>query len=281
MNKSKGKLYIVPTPIGNLKDITYRAVEVLGNCDLIAAEDTRTSYRLLQEYSIKSEVISYHKYNEKARVKLILEKLNSGLNVAIISDAGTPGISDPAKIIVQAAIKHDICVEALPGATAFVPALVASGLETEKFTFIGFLPDKQMLRNKIFTDLKTHQFPIIFYESPRRIDKFLHLIYDNWGDRKVAIAREISKIYETYYRNKVSYFLNNPEIIKTKGEFVIIVDGAKKESWDDEKIKEILRKLIDGGESPKLAIKKVSKQSGENKNHIYDLALEIKDDNII
>ena len=138
-----------------------------------------------------------------------------------------------------------------------------------------------MLRNKIFTELKNHKFPIIFYESPRRIDKFLQFVYDNWGDRKVAIAREISKIYETYYRNKISYFLNNPEIIKAKGEFVIIVDGAKEESWDDNKIKEMLRKLIIGGESPKLAIKKVSKQTGENKNHIYELALEIKEENII
>ena len=279
MKNNFGKLYLVPTPIGNLSDMTYRAVETLKNCHLIAAEDTRTSRRLLQEYMIKTEMFSYHKYNEKSRVDFILGKLEIGKDIAVISDAGTPGISDPSKIIVQAAIKAGVTIEALPGATAFVPALVASGLDSENFTFIGFLPDKKSDRDKLLADLKLQKFPTIFYESPHRIEKFLKLIQAAWGDRKIVLAREITKLYETYYYGTIEYFIGHIDEIKPKGEFVIIVDGAEEETLDDERLKEMLRELIQGGETPKLAIKNISKQTGTNKNHIYDLALQLKSDN--
>ncbi|MFO7897033.1 MAG: 16S rRNA (cytidine(1402)-2'-O)-methyltransferase [Candidatus Cloacimonadales bacterium] len=276
MRKNMGILYLVPTPIGNLKDITYRAVEILQSCQLIAAEDTRTSRRLLQEYQIDCELISYHKFNERARVEKILSRLAANDDVAIISDAGTPGISDPSKIIVQAAIKANFRVEALPGATAFVPALVASGLDSESFTFIGFLPEKLSDRMQLLQELKLQKFPTIFYESPHRIEKFLKLFYEHWGERQVVLAREISKLYETYYRGKLSYFLQNPSEIKNKGEFVIIVDGAKAKSWQDDELLEQLRQLINDGYSPKLAIKQVSQSTQTNKNHVYQLALQLK-----
>ncbi len=276
MTNNTGKLFIVPTPIGNLQDMTYRAVEILRNCSLIAAEDTRTSGRLMKEFDIDTKLISYHKFNEKSRVELILNKLKTGADVAVISDAGTPGISDPAAIVVQAAIKENIVVETLPGATAFVPAIVSSGLDCERFTFVGFLPDKQGLKEALLAELKTSKYPIVFYESPHRILRFLDLIEKTLGNRKIVFAREISKFYETYYRGTVEHFLQNQDAIKLKGEFVVVVDGAKKESFNDEELKKMLRQIIDGGDSRKLAIKKVSQQSGENKNRIYDLALDLE-----
>jgi 16S rRNA (cytidine1402-2'-O)-methyltransferase len=232
----------------------------------------------LQEYQIDTPLLSYHKFNERARVEQILQRLAQNQSVAIISDAGTPGISDPAKIIVQAAIEANIRVEALPGATAFVPALVASGLDNENFTFIGFLPDKLSQRLQLLQDLKAQKFPTVFYESPHRIEKFLQLIQENWGERQVVLAREISKLYETYYRGKLSYFLANPAEIKAKGEFVIIVEGAKAKIWQNEDLKKSLRDLLQQGYSPKLAVKKIVSETGTNKNKVYKLALDIKDD---
>ncbi|HHE37924.1 MAG TPA: 16S rRNA (cytidine(1402)-2'-O)-methyltransferase [Candidatus Cloacimonetes bacterium] len=272
----KGILYIVPTPIGNLEDITLRAIKVLRSVSLIGAEDTRNSGKLLKKYEIKTPMFSYHKFNERARVEKILNLLKNGEDVAIISDSGTPGISDPSNIIIKSAIENKIKVETLPGATAFVPAFVSSGFDTERFYFIGFLPDKKSQKDKILHKLKPIEDGLIFYEAPHRLEKFFNEIRKIFGNRKVVIAREISKIYETYDRITIDEYLKNPEIIVLKGEFVIIIEGAKPKNYENQELLKMLKDLIGKGESKKNAVKKVQEITGEPKNKIYNLSLQLK-----
>ncbi|MBC8416014.1 MAG: 16S rRNA (cytidine(1402)-2'-O)-methyltransferase [Candidatus Cloacimonetes bacterium] len=271
--KKTGILYIVPTPIGNLADMTFRAVKILKNVALIGAEDTRTSAKLLKHYQIKTPMISYHKFNERSRVEKFLDKLNNGEDVAIISDAGTPGISDPASIIIKDAIENDIKVETLPGATAFIPALVSSCFNTERFYFAGFLPEKKSDKDTLLKELINIEDTIIFYEAPHRLVKFLSRLREVFGNRKIVIARELSKLYETYYRTTIEEVLANPDMITLKGEFVIIVEGAQKKEYSDAEIVEMLQTELDKGESKKDAIKKVQEITGEPRNRIYNLAL--------
>jgi 16S rRNA (cytidine1402-2'-O)-methyltransferase len=221
------KLYLVPTPVGNLKDITYRAVEVLGHADLILAEDTRQARKLLSHYDIKTPVQSHHMFNEHKSVESICHKIASGLEIALISDAGTPGISDPGFLLVRTCIENGISVETLPGATAFVPALVNSGLPCDRFCFEGFLPQKKG-RQKKLSALKDETRTMIFYESPYRLVRALDEMSAIFGsDREVSVSREISKIYEENIRGTLSsvaeHFRNN----NPKGEIVIIVAGNK------------------------------------------------------
>jgi 16S rRNA (cytidine1402-2'-O)-methyltransferase len=221
------KLYLVPTPVGNLKDITYRAVEVLGHADLILVEDTRQARKLLSHYDIKTPVQSHHMFNEHKSVESICHKIASGLEIALISDAGTPGISDPGFLLVRTCIENGISVETLPGATAFVPALVNSGLPCDRFCFEGFLPQKKG-RQKKLSALKDETRTMIFYESPYRLVRALDEMSAIFGsDREVSVSREISKIYEENIRGTLSsvaeHFRNN----NPKGEIVIIVAGNK------------------------------------------------------
>jgi 16S rRNA (cytidine1402-2'-O)-methyltransferase len=275
--KKNGILYIVPTPIGNLADMTFRAVEILKNVALIGAEDTRTSAKLLKHYQIKTPMISYHKFNERSRVEKFLDKLKNGEDVAIISDAGTPGISDPASIIIKAAIENNIKVETLPGATAFIPALVSSGFSTERFYYTGFLPEKKSEKDSLLKKLKDIKGPIIFYEAPHRLFKFLSGLKDVFGNRNIVIARELSKLYETYYRTTIDEVLANPDMITLKGEFVIIVEGAQEKEYSNEELTEMLKTELNKGKSKKDAIKKVQELTGVSKNKIYSLALELKE----
>ena len=275
MNKA-GILFIVPTPIGNLADITFRAVDVLKRVTLIGAEDTRNSKKLLNHYNIETPMISYHKFNERKRVDQLLDKLQNGEDIAIISDAGTPGISDPSSIIIKEAIANDLKIEVLPGATAFIPALVASGLNCEKFQFIGFLPEKNKTREKLFENIKNNENTLIFYEAPHKLQKFIQYLFDHLGDRKISIVREISKIYETYYRTTLQNVIKEPEQIVAKGEFVIIVEGSKKSIISDSDLKDKLIKLLENGETRKSAVQLVTKESGDQKNRIYQLALELE-----
>jgi 16S rRNA (cytidine1402-2'-O)-methyltransferase len=268
-------LYIVPTPIGNLKDMTFRAIEVLQSVSVIAAEDTKTSAKLLKHYEIETPMISYHKFNERQRTDLILKKLHSREDVAVISDAGTPGISDPASIIISEAIAAGIRVETLPGATAFVPALVSSGLDCDKFYFAGFLPDKEKLRDKLLTEISEYSGSIIFYEAPHRILKTLKLLFNFFGNRKVVVARELSKIYETYVRSDLKTLNEHPEEITIKGEFVIILEGKIVAELTEEYITGILEKQFEAGASLKSAVKETTKKTGENKNRIYEIALKL------
>jgi len=271
----KGILYIVPTPIGYLEDITLRAIKVLKSVAMIGAEDTRTSGKLLKKYEIETPMFSYHKFNERERVEKILHYLKNGENVAIISNAGTPGISDPANVMIKSAIENNIKVETLPGATAFVPALISSGFETTRFYFIGFLPQKKLDKEQLLQNLKSIEDCLIFYEAPLRLEKFFQEIKKHFGNRRIVIAREISKIYETYYRTTLDEILDNPETVIPKGEFVIIIEGAKPRRYQDQELLEMLKDYIDNGESKKDAITKVHKLTGEAKNKIYDLMLEL------
>lgn len=223
----KGKLFIVPTPIGNLEDITLRAIKILKNVDEIAAEDTRTSSILLNHYEIHTPLTSLHQHNEHQKVEYIIKKILEGKNIAVITDAGTPGISDPGYLIVNQAIEKEIEVECLPGATAFVPALVASGLPCDRFIFEGFLPVKKGRFTK-FQELKNEQRTIIFYESPYRVVKTLQEILEHWGDCRVVVVRELSKKFETYYRGFCSEIITTFLKKEPKGECIILVNQSIK-----------------------------------------------------
>ena len=221
------KLHIVPTPIGNLQDITYRAVEILSNVDLILAEDTRVSQKLLKHYNIKTKMVSYHMHNEHKITKDVIENLNKGVAIALISDAGTPGISDPGFLLIRSCIENNIQVECLPGATAFVPALVQSGIPTNRFLFEGFLPHKKG-RTKKLTHLSKEEKTIILYESPHRLIKTLEDLCKYFGqETKASVSRELTKIHEetihgTLKTIKDYYSKKNP-----KGEIVIVVASNK------------------------------------------------------
>ncbi len=222
-----GKLYLVPTPIGNLKDITFRAIEVLNEVDLILAEDTRTSGKLLKHYKITTPMQSHHKYNEHKTVEGLVRRIQRSETMALISDAGTPSISDPGYLLTRACIEAGIEVDCLPGATAFVPALVNSGLPSDKFVFEGYLPVKKG-RQKRLKLLSEESRTLIFYESPHRLLKTLGQFVEYFGeDRPVSVSREISKIHEETIRGTVSYVLNYYETNPPKGEIVIIVAGEK------------------------------------------------------
>jgi 16S rRNA (cytidine1402-2'-O)-methyltransferase len=275
-SSKKGKLFIVPTPIGNLKDITYRAVEILKAVNIIGAEDTRKSQILLKHYSIDTPMFSYHKFNERSRVEMILNKLAAGDDVAIISDAGTPGISDPAQIIIQAVLDNGMDIETLPGATAFLPALITSGLDAGSFYFTGFLPDKLQTRKSYLQYLANIKDTLIFYEAPHRLVKFLEELLKEFGDRKIALVREISKLYETCTRTSLSEFLKAPEVVKIKGEFVVIVEGAKVIEFSEAELIIILKERLDSNKTLKTVVKEVSEETGSNKNKVYQLALQLR-----
>ena len=217
------KLFIVPTPIGNLGDITFRAIETLKSVDLILAEDTRTSLKLLKHYNIENSVESYHMHNEHKKLISIIDKLNSGFEIALISDAGTPGISDPGFLLIRECIKNNIEIECLPGATALIPALVNSGLPSERFLFEGFLPVKKG-RTKRLKEIAEEKRTVIFYESPHRILKTLNDFSTYYNEESsVSISRELTKIHEETFRGKIKDAIEHFEKKKPKGEFVIVL----------------------------------------------------------
>lgn len=272
-----GKLYIVATPIGNLEDITARAIRILREVDLIAAEDTRHSIKLLNHFGISKPLISYWSEKEKVKTEAIMEKLNSGLSVALISDAGTPGISDPGAVLIKTAIENAIKVIPVPGPSAIIAALCASGLSTEEFTFIGFLPPKHIQRQKKLNDLILEPRTIIFYEAPHRVYDMLFDIKQMFGDRKAALAKEISKLHEEILRGRISEIINMLKTKKIAGEYVIIVEGHKKEALsisDSEALDEI-KLMIKKGLGRKEAVKKVAEQYGLSKKSLYNKSLEM------
>lgn len=223
-----GKLYIVPTPVGNLEDMTFRAIRTLKEADLILAEDTRTSGFLLKHFEIQNKMQSYHKFNEHKSISQIVDKLESGGNIALISDAGTPGISDPGFLIVRECIKAGVDVECLPGATAFVPALVSSGIPSDRFCFEGFLPVKKG-RSTRLKELAEESRTIVIYESPYRVLKTLVQLAEYFGeDRQAATCREISKLHEETRRGMLSELIKHFETTDPRGEFVLIIAGKEK-----------------------------------------------------
>ena len=221
------KLYLVPTPVGNLGDMTYRGVEVLRSVDLILAEDTRTSRVLLQHYAIETPLQSYHIFNEHQTVASLVERLKSGINIAVITDAGTPGISDPGFLLVREAVKEGIEVECLPGATAFVPALIDSGLPCDRFVFLGFLPHKKG-RQTTISSLADEQRTMIIYESPYRLVKLLEELISVVGEeRQVSVSREISKLHAETARGSLAEVLAHFRQKEVKGEIVVILSGKQ------------------------------------------------------
>ena len=223
-----GMLFVVPTPVGNMEDMTFRAIKVLKEVDFILAEDTRTSSVLLHHFEIKNELHSHHKFNEHQTCQKVVERLLAGQTAALISDAGTPGISDPGFMLVRECVKNGIEVQTLPGATAFVPALVSSGLPCDKFVFEGFLPQKKG-RQKHLAELKDEMRTMVFYESPYRVVKTLEQFAEVFGEnRQVSCCREISKIHEESVRGTVAEVLQHFREHEPKGEFVIVVAGCDK-----------------------------------------------------
>ena len=261
-------LYLVPTPIGNMEDITIRSINVLKSVSVIFSEDTRETLKLIKFYDIEKPLIACHKFNEDSAALKICKYLDNGENVALVSDRGTPAISDPGYVSVYNISKKGYNVVCLPGATAFTPALVMSGLNPNHFLFYGFLDSKKSSKKKELESLKTEKNTIIFYESPYRIRETLLLIKEIMGDRNISISREISKKYEEVYRGKVDDVLD--ELVEPKGEFVLVVDGNKeKENYDTISLFEHVKILISDGISEKDAIKKVAKLHNVEKNKVY------------
>ena len=262
-------LYIVPTPIGNLEDITIRAINILKEVDIIFAEDTRVTKQLLNHFNIQNKLISSHLYNENQNEEKEIKYLKEGKNIAIVSDRGTPVISDPGYILVKNAIENGYNVVCLPGPTALIPALVMSGLSSGPFTFYGFLNSKESKRKKELELLKSTSYPIIFYEAPHRLIKTLNNIHEILGNRKIAIVREISKKYEEVIRGTVENILKTVENIK--GEIVLIVEGNSKEpTFENISIKDHVDLYIEDGLTPTEAIKKVAKERNIPKSIVYN-----------
>jgi len=227
-DSSTGKLFLVPTPIGNLGDITQRAIDTLKISELVACEDTRVTGKLLSLLGIKRRLISYHDFNEQARLPLLLNVLQGGGNVSVVTDAGSPGLSDPAFRIIRAAINNNIAVSPLPGANALIPALTGSGLPLDRFFFEGFLPNKSGARKNRLEKLKGLEHTLIFYESPFRVEKTVSDMLEVLGDRSACLAREISKIYEEFIRGHLSEILAVINSRNIKGEIVLVVAGSEK-----------------------------------------------------
>ena len=260
-------LYVIPTPIGNLDDITLRATKVLKEVEVIFAEDTRVTKELLNHLEISKKIISNYKYNENKNEEKLLEYLKNGYSVGVVSDRGTPGISDPGSVLVNIAIKNNFNVISLPGATAFVPALTSSGINTDKFLFYGFLDSKESKRRSELETLKNLPYTLIFYEAPHRIKEMLLSLKDIFGNRNISLSREISKKFEEIYRGSIENIIK--EIENIKGEIVVIVEGCKQIDYTEISIVEHVNSYIKEGYSVMDSIKKVAKLRNINKNEVY------------
>jgi 16S rRNA (cytidine1402-2'-O)-methyltransferase len=274
----KGTLYIVSTPIGNLEDITLRALKVLKDVDVIAAEDTRHSSKLLTHFGISKPLISYWGEKEKIKTKEILDRLHAGQSVALISDAGTPGISDPGAVLIRKTFEEGIDVISVPGATALIAALSVSGLSTDEFTFIGFLPARKSQRRKVLKDLAYEQRTLIFYEAPHRIIETLLDLEEIFGERKAAVIKEISKIHEEIIRGSIAEVFGKLEKTTIAGEYVVVVEGRAEEErlTTDDALKEVST-LMKKGLGRKEAVKKVAEAYGLSKRDLYEKSLGVND----
>lgn len=267
------KLYLVPTPIGNMKDITYRAIEVLNNVKVVYSEDTRVTKILLDYYGIKSKLVSCHKFNEKTIYPQVINNLQNGNSVALVTDRGTPLISDPGYVVVKEVIKSGFSVVSLPGPSALLPALNMSGIPADKFLFYGFLSNKVDESISELKMLKSINFTIVLYESPHRLIKTLHNIKNILGNNFISISREISKLHEEVFRGTVQEAINT--YIDPKGEFVIVIDNNDK--FEDISIAyDELKELINYGMDKKSAMKYVSKKYDVSKNVLYNMVEENK-----
>jgi len=277
--KNQGVLYIVATPIGNLEDMTLRALRVLKEVDLIAAEDTRHTRVLLNAYDIPTPLISLHEHNEKERSGQIVAKLSSGMNVAYVSDAGTPCISDPGYRLVDSALEKKIRVIPVPGPSALTAALSACGLPSDQFFFCGFLPPKEGARRRFLESIKKVECTIAFYESPARIAAALQDVYEVMGDREIVVTRELTKVYEEIKRGRVSDFAGKTFDIKTKGEFTVIIEGAVAEHFliSDQDIEDRLKRIW---ENPSMSLRDavyaLVSETGLPRKKVYDIAVKLR-----
>ncbi len=278
-NGNSGILYIVATPIGNLEDITLRALRILKEVSLVAAEDTRRTRKLLNAYEISTPLISLHEHNEKEKSSVIIAKIMSGMSVAYVTDAGTPCISDPGYHLVKLAQAENVRVIPVPGVSAVITALSASGFPADNFLFCGFLPAKENKRIKFLNELQEETRTVVFYESPVRCLAALQDMYDVLGDREIVIARELTKMFEEIKYGKISNFLNSSAPAKTKGEFTIIVQGKEKEpvALTAEEIEDKLLQLWDNKKmSVRDAVAEIVQQTGLSKKKVYDLAVKLR-----
>jgi 16S rRNA (cytidine1402-2'-O)-methyltransferase len=285
---SAGTLYLVATPIGNLEDVTLRALRVLREVALIAAEDTRRTRILLDHYGIPGRLISFHAHNERRRIPELLRHLQGGASVALVSDAGTPGISDPGTALVNAAAQSGIPVVPIPGPSAFLAALVASGLPTVPVTFLGFLPRARKERASVLRTAGQLPHTLVLFEAPHRLVETLQELFDAWGDRRVAVAREMTKVHEEVFRGRLAETLQHFAARKPQGEFTLVVEGAASSgpphSGRDgaphreaqEVARAILSEALEKGIPPVTAVRKAAEGSGLRRNQVYKLWLAMK-----
>ena len=268
-----GTLYLVATPIGNLEDITLRALNTLKEVDIVLAEDTRKTLKLLNHFEISKKLISFYRHNEGVKLDFVLSLLKEGKNLAVVSDAGTPGVSDPGEDLVRACIEHNIKVMPIPGACALIQGLICSGFDTTRFVFEGFLPVNKRGRKERLEELKTERRTMIFYEAPHKLKYTLEDMKSYFGgERKIVLARELTKIYEEFMRlsidEAISYFAEND----IKGEFVVLVEGKKvndNEKISNESIEDLMKKYLNEGLDKKEAMKRVAKDKGISKSEVY------------
>ena len=283
MSKMPGKIYLVATPIGNLSDITFRAIETLKEVDFIAAEDTRQTLKLLNHFNIKKPLLSYHEHNKNESGEKIINEVLEGKSAAVVTDAGTPGVSDPGSDLVKLCIQNGIEVYSIPGAAAFLYALIVSGLDTSKFVFEGFLPKKAGERKIRYERLKDEDRTIIFYESPHRIKKTLDEFVEVFNDRPCAICRELTKIHEEVLRVTLKEAVEIYKEREPNGEFVIVLCGKskeemvkeKQESFEEFTIEEHIKKYMKEGLTKKEAVKKVSEDRAIPKSEVYKYSIDI------
>lgn len=277
----QGKLYLCATPIGNLEDITLRVLRTLKEADLIAAEDTRHSIKLLNHFDIKTPMTSYHEFNKVEKARYLVDKMREGINVALITDAGTPGISDPGEELVRQCYEAGIEVTSLPGPAACITALTISGMATRRFAFEAFLPSDKKEKQEIFEELKKETRTIILYEAPHRLVRTLSELLENLGDRRISVCRELTKTHETVFRTTVSEALSYYETEEPRGECVLVIEGKSRmeiqqeqeRSWEAVSIEEHMKRYLDGGTDKKEAMKLVAKDRGMKKRDVYQYLL--------
>ncbi len=280
--KTKGTLYLVATPIGNLEDITYRAVRILGEADLIAAEDTRQTLKLLNHFKINKPMTSYYEHNKVEKGNMLIRQLEEGKNIALVSDAGTPGISDPGEDLVKLAVENGINVTMIPGPSAAIAGIVISGLPTGRFVFEGFLTVNKRIRKERIQQLKNETRTIIFYEAPHKLPYTLKDLYEGLGNRKIAMARELTKRFEEIERCTLEEAYRKYSAQSPKGEFVLIVEGADEKAlkreescrWEDMDLNDHMSIYLDQGLDKKEAMKKVASDRGISKRDVYNSLLE-------
>lgn len=282
MEEIRGHLYLVPTPIGNLEDMTYRGVRILSEADYVAAEDTRHTRQLLNHYQIEKPLISYHEHNKEEKGDYLLSLLAKGKQIALVSDAGMPAISDPGADIANKAVKAGYEVTPLPGANAALTALIASGLDTREFTFIGFLPKRSVHARERLHEVAKYRGTLIFYEAPHRLKETLRILYEVLGDRQLTIARELTKRFESFWRGSLMALIEQPEQIVYKGEFVLLLSSCQEDELTSEKgqnqlleeravtpIESVLQ-LINTGMAKKEAIRQIAREQGLGRRDLYN-----------